>query len=113
MARDRPARHAAPRPQPSDVVLYSIGNEIPNQLDPDGWKMAKELVAICHEEDPTRPATSACDQSFAPSRNGFMDHLDIGGYNYIDRLYSTNTYVPERTRFPHRLCLGTETLPRI
>ena len=48
------------------VVLYSIGNEIPNQLDHDGWKLAKELVAICHEEDPTRPATSACDQSFFP-----------------------------------------------
>src|SRR5664280_2031004 len=29
--------------------------------------------------------------------------------NYIDRLYSTNTYVPERARFPKRLFLGTET----
>ena len=91
------------------VVLYSIGNEIPNQLDHDGWKLAKGLIAICHEEDPTRPATSACDQSYFSSRNGFMDELDIAGYNYIDRLYGTNTYVPERARFPHRLCLGTET----
>jgi len=91
------------------VVLYSIGNEIPNQLDHDGWKIAKELVAICHKEDPTRPVTSACDQSYVSSRNGFMDQLDIGGYNYIDRLYSTNTYVPEHARFPHRLFLGTET----
>ena len=69
------------------VVLYSIGNEIPNQLDDDGWKIAKALVAICHEEDPTRPATSACDQSFVSSRNGFMDALDLAGYNYIDRIY--------------------------
>ena len=91
------------------VILYSIGNEVPNQLDRDGAKIARELVAICHEEDPTRPATSACDQSYVSSRNGFMDALDIAGYNYIDRLYGTNTYVPERARFPHRLCLGTET----
>ena len=91
------------------VVLWSIGNEIPNQLDRDGYKMAKELIAICHEEDPTRPATSACDQSAVSSRNGFMDTLDIYGYNYIDRLYSTNTYVPEHARFPKRLFLGTET----
>ena len=90
------------------VVLYSIGNEIPNQLDRDGYVIARKLVAICHEEDPTRPATSACDQSFYSSRNGFMDALDLAGYNYIDRLYGTNTYVPERKRFPHRLCLGTE-----
>ncbi len=91
------------------VILYSIGNEIPNQLDRDGAKMARELLAICHEEDPTRPATSACDQSYVSSRNGFMDALDLAGYNYIDRLYGTNTYVPERARFPHRLSLGTET----
>jgi hypothetical protein len=38
-----------------------------------------------------------------------MDALDLAGYNYIDRLYGTNIYVPERARFPHRLCLGTET----
>jgi beta-galactosidase len=95
------------------IVLWSIGNEIPNQMDRDGYKIVKELVAICHEEDPTRPATSACDQSYHSSRNGFMDALDIGGYNYIDRLYSTNTYAPEHKRFPHRLFLGTETTHQV
>jgi beta-galactosidase len=91
------------------VILYSIGNEIPDQLDDDGWKLAKSLVDICHEQDPTRPVTSACDQSFVSSRNGFMDVLDIGGYNYIDRLYKDSTYEPERRRFPGRIFLGTET----
>jgi beta-galactosidase len=91
------------------VVLYSIGNEIPDQFNDDGWKLAKELVDICHQEDPTRPVTSACDQSFVSSRNGFMDQLDIAGYNYIDRLYHDSTYVPEHRRFPNRLFLGTET----
>jgi beta-galactosidase len=95
------------------VVLYSIGNEIPNQFDDDGWKTAKALVAICHEEDPTRLATSACDQSFVSSRNGFMDALDLAGYNYIDRIYGDRTYAPERERFPHRLCLGTETTNQV
>jgi beta-galactosidase len=91
------------------VILYSIGNEIPDQFNDDGWKLAEKLIAICHEEDPTRPATSACDQSFVSSRNGFMDELDIAGYNYIDRLYGDSTYVHERRRFPNRLILGTET----
>jgi beta-galactosidase len=91
------------------VVLYSIGNEIPNQLDSDGWRMVRELVATCHEEDPTRPVTSACDQSHISSRNGFMDGLDILGYNYIDRLYGDRTYAPDHERFPHRLFVGTET----
>ncbi len=91
------------------VILYSIGNEIPDQFNNDGWKLAKKLVSICHEEDSTRPATSACDQSFVSSRNGFMDQLDIAGYNYIDRIYHDSTYLPEHRRFPHRLFLGTET----
>jgi beta-galactosidase len=91
------------------VILWSIGNEIPNQKDRGGAAIARELVAICHEEDPTRPVTSACDQSAAATRNGFMDALDIAGYNYIGRLYNTNTYAHERKRFSHRLCLGTET----
>jgi beta-galactosidase len=95
------------------VILYSIGNEIPDQFNDDGWKLAKKLIAICHEEDSTRPATSACDQSYVSSRNGFMDQLDIAGYNYIDRLYGDSTYVPEHRRFPHRLFLGTETSHQI
>ena len=95
------------------VVLYSIGNEIPNQFDDDGWKLARQLVDICHEEDPTRLVTSACDQSFVSSRNGFMDQLDLMGYNYIDRLYKERTYAPERERFPRRLMLGTETTNQV
>ena len=91
------------------VILYSIGNEIPDQFNDDGWKLAKMLVTICHEEDSTRPVTSACDQSFVSSRNGFMDQLDISGYNYIDRIYHDSTYIPEHRRFPNRLFLGTET----
>ena len=42
-----------------------------------------------------------------------MDALDIIGYNYIDRLYGTNTYVPEHARFPHRLCLAPRPRPQI
>ncbi len=95
------------------VILYSIGNEIPDQFNDDGWKLAKKLMTICHEEDSTRPATSACDQSYVASRNGFMDQLDIMGYNYIDRLYGDSTYVPEHRRFPNRLFLGTETSHQI
>ena len=95
------------------VVLYSIGNEIPDQFESGGWKTARRLVDICHEEDPSRLVTAACDQSFVSSRNGFMDQLDLAGYNYVDRLYAGKTYAPERERFPNRLCLGTETGNRL
>jgi hypothetical protein len=42
-----------------------------------------------------------------------MDALDLAGYNYIDRIYGDRTYAPERERFPHRLCLGTETTNQV
>ena len=44
------------------VVMWSIGNEILEQADADGWKVAKRLTDICHEEDPTRPVTAGFNQ---------------------------------------------------
>lgn len=91
------------------VILYSIGNEIPNQLSPDGGQLAKKLVDVCHQEDPTRPVTSACDQAYWHPEFGFLDVLDIGGFNYVDRKNKEKTYAPEVAVWPNKLFLGTET----
>jgi len=40
------------------VVMYSIGNEIP-MMDREAVEITKELVAICHGEDASRPALNA------------------------------------------------------
>lgn len=91
------------------VVMYSIGNEIPDQKNDKGYKIAQKLVAICHTEDNTRPVTSGCDQYMEATSNGFMDALDISGYNYIDRHFKEKMYEPEHTKRPEKLCIGTET----
>jgi beta-galactosidase len=91
------------------VVLYSIGNEIPNQLSPDGAQLAKKLVDVCHQEDPTRPVTSACDQAYWRPEIEFLDVLDIGGFNYVDRKNKEKTYAPEREVWPNKLFVGSET----
>ena len=36
------------------VVMWSIGNEVPTQCSPVGYKVAKFLQDICHREDPPR-----------------------------------------------------------
>jgi len=95
------------------VVLYSIGNEIPNQLSPDGAQLAKKLVEVCHQEDPTRPVTSACDQAYWHPENGFLDVLDIGGFNYVDRKNKEKTYAPEKDVWPNKLFVGSETSSQI
>lgn len=91
------------------VAMYSIGNEIPNQRTPDGVQIAKELQQICHSEDPTRLVTAAADFVEDANANGFLSALDIAGYNYIDRYNGDAMYEPERTAYPNRLLLGTET----
>jgi beta-galactosidase len=91
------------------VVMYSIGNEIPDQKNAEGYKIAQKLVAICHVEDNTRPFTSGCDQYMEATKNGFMDALDISGYNYIDRHFKEEMYGPEHAKRPDKLCIGTET----
>ena len=91
------------------IIMYSIGNEIPDQKNAEGYKIAQKLVAVCHAEDITRPVTSGCDQYMEATNNGFMDALDISGYNYIDRHFKDKMYEPEHTKRPDKLCIGTET----
>lgn len=70
------------------VILWSIGNEIPEQGSPDGWKIARHLVQICHREDPTRMVTSAMNIPREAIKNKFADELDVKGFNYAERGYA-------------------------
>lgn len=91
------------------IVMYSIGNEIPNQIDSSGAELGRKLVAICHEEDNTRPVTSGCSVYKLADQNGSMDIFDVSGYNYVDREYGDRMYDPVHEKRPGKLCLGTET----
>jgi beta-galactosidase len=70
------------------VILYSIGNEVPEQADPEGWKIAARLTRVCHEEDPSRPVTAAFNQPDEAIRNGLAREVDIPGFNYQARGYA-------------------------
>jgi len=63
------------------IILWSTGNEIEEQRRPEGLQIGAELVRIAHEEDPTRPATAACNHTEA-GYNGFQKVVDVFGYNY-------------------------------
>jgi len=69
------------------IILWSIGNEVPDQGTPAGPGLAAELTRIAHEEDPTRPTTAACDHP-SSGFNGFQTNLDVFGYNYKPFLYA-------------------------
>jgi beta-galactosidase len=97
------------------IVLWSIGNEIPEQDTPEGGALAKKMAAIVHEEDVTRPVTSACDHIGAEpvaTDPSFLEALDVVGYNYVDRwrLRTETYYEEDHARFPGRRIIGSESV---
>lgn len=95
------------------VVLWSIGNEVGEQVRGGGHHIARQLAAICHTLDPTRPVTQACDQvkaEPAAAKEAFLEELDVVGVNYADRWRGrTETFFDEeKLEHPGWLLLGTE-----
>ena len=69
------------------IIMWSAGNEVPDQRTAEGVKRAKMLQEIFHREDPTRPVTVGMDQVKATMASGFGALLDIPGLNYRLNLY--------------------------
>ena len=86
------------------VVMWSIGNEVPTQWSPEGYKVAKFLQDICPREDPTRPVTCGMDQVSCVLANGFAAMIDIPGLNY-----RTQRYKESYDQLPQNIILGSET----
>jgi beta-galactosidase len=86
------------------IVMWSSGNEVPDQFGAEGVKRAKWLQEIFHREDPTRPVTVGMDQVKATMQSGFGALMDIPGLNYRVHLYEEANKV-----FPQGFILGSET----
>lgn len=95
------------------VIIWSAGNEVVDQIVPEGVATLKKLLAVFRREDPTRPVTVACDRIVAEpaaASEEFLSLLDVVGYNYVDRwrerveLY----YSLDRHKYPTRKFIGTE-----
>ncbi len=97
------------------IIMWSIGNEVGEQTQEEGWKTARELAGLCRSFDPTRPVTQACDQVKAEpvaAYDIFMEQLDIVGVNYTDRWRErTEAFFDEEKReHPDWLLLGSEDI---
>lgn len=86
------------------VIMWSIGNEVPDQWAPGGVAIAQRLQDIVHREDPTRPVTAGMDQFDAVVKNGFAALLDVPGFNY-----KPSRYPEAHAKLPQALMLGSET----
>ena len=88
----------------ASVVMWSIGNEVPTQCSPQGYKVATFLQDICHREDPTRPVTCGMDQVSCVLKNGFAAAIDVPGFNY-----RVHRYEEAFNQLPQGVLLGSET----
>ena len=111
--RDLVAMLERDRNHPS-IVIWSVGNEIPDQTVADGPATLQRLIDITRSQDPTRPITAACDQIAADPKaapSAFLDKLDVVGYNYVDRWHDRREkyYSIDRHAYPQRRFIGTES----
>ena len=90
------------------VIVWSIGNEIPDVLLETGPAIAKQLAAQVRSLDSSRPLTEAFPTSTSgPLPDAVFSVLDIGGYNYN----LARNYADDHRRVPSRLMLTTESFP--
>ncbi len=93
----------ANRNHPS-LVMYSIGNEIPEQWSEEGREISRHLQDLCHRLDPTRPVTQGMDKAEDALKSGFAQVMDVPGFNY--RVYKYDRSMKQLTT---GFLLGSET----
>ncbi|MDD3931859.1 MAG: glycoside hydrolase family 2 TIM barrel-domain containing protein, partial [Eubacteriales bacterium] len=86
------------------VMMWSIGNEIHEQSCPDGSKICRSLVEICHQLDQTRPVCAGFDQDFDAEKNGLCAAVDVVGLNYKPAHYAQHLL-----KHPDWILFGSET----
>ena len=86
------------------IIMWSIGNEIPEQWSKEGMEIAKHLQDLCHQYDPSRPVTQGMDKAEAALKSGFAQVMDVPGFNYRVHKYYKNI-----EQLPQGFLLGSET----
>ena len=92
------------------VVMWSIGNEIPNWSIADASRIGKMLAAKVRELDPTRPVTQGVTSAYIhlewDNSAKTFELLDLAGYNYL-----THYVEGDHRKYPERVIVGTESYP--
>ena len=86
------------------IVMWSIGNEIPEQWSEEGRQISIQLQGLCHSLDPTRPVTQGMDRADAALKSGFAQAMEVPGFNYRVHKYANNI-----KQLPQGFLLGSET----
>ena len=86
------------------IVMWSIGNEIPEQWSEEGRQLSIQLQGLCHALDPTRTVTQGLDNPDGAINGGTPQAMDVPGFNYRIHKYAEGI-----KRLPQGFLLGSET----
>jgi beta-galactosidase len=94
------------------IILWSIGNEIPERGDAEGVTTAKLLKSYVQELDATRLVTAAVN-GLNPDKDPYFAVLDVAGYNYGSGGDHgvADIYAKDAQRVPGRIMMSTESYP--
>ena len=89
------------------IIVWGIGNEIPEAWTSAGAPIAKQLAARVRSLDSTRPLTEAFPgATYGPNPDAVFSVLDIGGYNYN----LAQNQAEDHRRVPGRIMMTTESM---
>jgi beta-galactosidase len=88
------------------VVIWSIGNEIPEQHSPEAAITGGMLADRIRSLDKSRPITEALNPNGTEDWLALLSHLDIVSYNY-----APGNYASEHQKYANRMFIGTESFP--
>ncbi|MBQ9363770.1 MAG: DUF4982 domain-containing protein [Bacteroidaceae bacterium] len=69
------------------IIMWSVGNEIPEQGMKEGPKMLRHLQEVVHRYDKSRPITNGMDRIDNALSTGFAQISEIPGMNYRTQKY--------------------------
>lgn len=111
-ARDIRALILRDRNRPS-VIMWSLGNEIPERITDKGLETAKYLKKEILKYDTTRLITAGVHKCWNEDHTEMLpldkafEPLDVCGYNYMWRFYET-----DHEQFPERIMFGSESVAK-
>lgn len=95
------------------IIMWSIGNEIPGRIEPEGLAAAERLRQVARGLDTTRAVTAAIPEwddfrhTWQENDDKAFRSLDVGGYNYMYYRYEH-----DHETHPQRVMVGLETYPK-
>lgn len=88
------------------VIMWSIGNEIPDTNDPRGLEVTKMLKGYVERHDPARNAMVTIGSNYMPwqGAQNCADVIKLAGYNYAESHYDNH-----HKEHPDWIIYGSET----